>query len=292
MKKQLLTSLALTGLLFGSPAHSTLLGAADIVFMVDLSGSMSGEHTWISSMVSSLESELMAAGVGTGPNTNRYALVGFGGGGTSMPGHSIPVGGGTFGTAAEMSTAAGSLIASGGTEDGWDAIDHALGLTYREGAAKNLILITDEDRDNTNAGLSFAGLLSSMISDSFLLNAVINHGFADGNQSQALGMDSEGNAYIADGGGSYTTTSGGNATSGFGTTKADYIDLALDTGGAAWDLNLLRQGGLLANSFTESFVDIKVDEIREQAEVPVPAVPALFAIGLLGMFTGRRKFFS
>lgn len=292
MKKPILATLAFTSLLIGSPAQSAPLGAADIVFMVDLSGSMSGEHAWIASMVGSLESELLGAGVGSGANTNRYALVGFGGSGAALPGHTIPVGGGTFGDATDMAAAAAALTTSGGTEDGWDAIDHALSLSFRTGAAKNLILITDEDRDNTNAGLTFADLQNNMMNDSFLLNAVINHGFVDGTETQALGIDSNANAYIADGGGSYSTTTGGVATSGFGTTKADYIDLALATGGAAWDINLLRQGGSLADSFTESFVDIKVDEIRDQAEVPVPAVPALLSLGLFGLIIQRRKYFS
>jgi len=46
---------------------------ADIVFIVDESGSMTDEHAWIGDMVSSLDSSLVAAGI----TENRYALVGY-----------------------------------------------------------------------------------------------------------------------------------------------------------------------------------------------------------------------
>ena len=39
------------------------------------------------------------------------------------------------------------------------------------------------------------------------------------------------------------------------------MPLAHDLGGAAWDLNLLRDGGLSAESFTAAFIEIKVQEI-------------------------------
>lgn len=286
MKSNMLAILAFTGFAFALPSHASHISAADVVFMVDLSTSMSGEHTWISSMVSSLESQLISAGVGAGVEPNRYALVGFGASDAGEPGHTILVGGSVFGSSTDMSTSAAALTVSGGTEDGWDAINFALALPYRDGAAKNLILVTDEDRDNINPGLSFNGLLSGMVNNNFMLNAVLNHGYADGNQNAAIGIDSIGNAYVEDGMGAYTVSVGGVSTTGFGTTKTDYIDLALATGGAAWDLNILRSGGLSADSFTNAFVDIKVNEIREQ--VPVPAVPALFAIGLIGLLTFRR----
>lgn len=46
---------------------------ADIVFIVDESGSMSGEQAWIDGMVTSLDTSLSAAGV----TNNRYSLVGY-----------------------------------------------------------------------------------------------------------------------------------------------------------------------------------------------------------------------
>jgi hypothetical protein len=77
---------------------------------------------------------------------------------------------------------------------------------------------------------------------------------------------------------------------GFG---QNYIDVALGTGGAAWDLNALRAGGDSALSFGEAFIDIKVSEIISQppsnpAPIPLPAAGWLLLAGLGGLGALRR----
>jgi len=50
--------------------------------------------------------------------------------------------------AAAQVTNIGTLATNGGTEDGYEAINTAVTtVTYRPGAYKTVILITDEDRD-------------------------------------------------------------------------------------------------------------------------------------------------
>jgi hypothetical protein len=261
---------------------------ADIIFVVDESGSMSGEHAWIGSMVASLEADLAAAGV-TG---NRYALTGYGAsgsGGHSVGGHAHSVGGGDFGTAAQLAAASAGLVISGGTEDGWQAINYALNhYAFRPGAAVNVILITDEDRDNTSAD-TYASTLAALTSRGALLNAVVNNAFRTSGNQVALGVDSDGNAYQANGVGGYTSSAGGTGINGADTTYEDYVQMAWATGGAGWDLNQLRAGGVTAASFTEAFVDIKVQEIIVQ---PVPeggSTIALLGAVLIGFLVIRRR---
>lgn len=281
-----LTGIAAIGLM-AATASTTVQAApiADVVILVDESGSMDTEHAWIGGMVSSLDAALSSNGISA-----QYALTGFGGHVAGEVAHKHTVGSGDFGTAAELGTAAVGLVTSGGTEDGWQAIDFALNnYTFRAGAAVNFILITDEPRVNVNGNsLTKAGVTSALTSAGILLNAVVNSGFDDNtpySSADALGIDSDGNAYTADGGGGYTASATGSAA--ITSSYASYVEIALDTGGAGWDLNKLRAGGLTADSFTAAFVDIKVEEITEQ--VPLPGTLGMMLLGITGLAVAARR---
>jgi|694.fasta_scaffold16546_2 RHS repeat-associated protein len=258
-------------------------GSADIVFIVDESGSMSGLHAWLRDMVDDLDNGLIAKGVGN----NRYGLVGFGGG--SVVGRVFDFGSGnTFGNVNEFINISQALQISGGTEDGYNGINTAFtNLTFRPDAALNLILVTDEDRDIVSPELNFGNILLNIENQNALLNAVIRGSFDNATHTEvALGIDANGNSYLADKNGGYLISSIGNVT-GSENTKADYIDLALATGGAAWDLTQLAQGGLTAQSFTKAFIDIKTQEILTQLPITVIASDAQISFkNLTGTLSG------
>ena len=273
-------------------ASASGANTADVLFVVDESGSMSTEHAWLGTMVMDLDNNLIAAGV----SENRFGLIGYGAyrwHGTT--GHAHLVGGGLWGTAAELSTATGSLVVSGAKEDGWEAIDFGLAnYDFRGDAALNVILITDEDRDNVDRSLTYSEMLSSLDAERGMLNVVVDYIFADATGGSALGVDYAGNAYVADGSGGYASHTGGTAVgerrSSNTNNQAAYIDLAWATDGAAWDLSQLRAGGDLATSFSKAFVDIKVAEIRGQPTVPAPGAVLLSTLGvsLVGWMRRRR----
>lgn len=257
---------------------------ADIVFVVDESGSMAGEHTWLGTMVAGFNTNLVTAGV----TDAKFGLVGYGNNlNPGINGRTLT----DFTSAASFSTATGSLVTSGGTEDGYAGIAYALSnLTFRSGAAVNVVLVTDEDRDN-NSSNTYASIIAALNAKSALLNVVVNGTFRNSAGTIGLGHDSDGNAYLANGSGGYTVSPIGTAT-GVGSTILDYYDMALATGGAAWDLNQLRSGGNNAASFTAAFTAIKVAEIINQPpsnNVPDSGMTIVLLLGGLAAIGGVRR---
>jgi hypothetical protein len=288
----------LAGLAAGSLISSTALaGPIDIVLVVDESGSMSTEHGWITGMVTALNSALALKG----QNDVRFSLVGFGNGISAAA---------NAGRVLQNSVTAGafssaSLVLSGGTEDGYAGLNHAFSnVTYRAGSAQNFILITDEDRDNTNAALTFASIDAAMTGRNALLNVVVDCNLNDGSGAApppppvlgitGIGPNAPIKSFTQNGATTaYNTHVGGGVNSAAGTTLADYIALAFAVqtangkNGAAWDLNQLRAGGNTAAAFTNAFVDLKVEEIIQQI-IPLPNAAWMGLAGLAGIGVIRR----
>ncbi len=245
----------------GGERVSSLAPAADVVVVVDESGSMDGEHQWIADFAAPLEAHLTTNGVGEGAVTNRYGLLAY----DPVP---LPINVGTqpMGDYRQFITASAQLALRGsGTEDGWRAVRHAITqYPLRETAARNIILVTDEDRDNTDSTITYASLLAEMQGAKAVLNAVVNARFKCGDGSVALGLGQHNVGYKADGRGGFQTCPNASAFGGDGNTINDYVKMALETGGAAWDIEVLRDGGRVAQSFTNALLKIKVQEILQQ----------------------------
>ncbi|WNO11572.1 putative Ig domain-containing protein [Teredinibacter sp. KSP-S5-2] len=240
--------------------------SADVVVVIDESGSMSGEQRWLSDAIPSLETSLKQYGIGSEAQPNLYGLVGFGN--SRVVPRSINVGDDLLGSASEFVTASSKLVVNGGTEDGWRGIQYAIDqYPRRNGAVLNVILATDEDRDNTDRNITFQSVLDSLTDSRALLNAVINVNLRCEDGTTALGMDSTGVGYVEDGQGGFTTCVNPRAINGSGASISHYVDMAMQNGGAVWSLNRLRAGGLTAQSFTKALLAVKVDEILSQKPV-------------------------
>ncbi len=291
MKFEYAAAAVALSMLAGAATAATVNTKADVVFIVDESGSMGGEQAFLENVViDKLDADLATAGV----TDRKYGLVGYGGPSSGVP----RLFGGGFMNAADTKTELGNLVTSGGFEDGYEAIKFALDTySFTSGAAVNFILVTDEDRDVRSGSTNdFTSIFNELDSKNILLNAIVDNPFTSDNasSSEVIGIDESLSAYTTDGVGGFNTDTGGVVGNGFGSTETDYVQLALDTGGAAWNLNLLRAGGMTAASFGEAFIDIKVAEITTQpptSDVPLPAAGWMLISGVaaLGAFGARKR---
>ena len=117
---------------------------ADIVFLIDTSGSMGDEIAAVRNNVINFANALTASSV-----DYNLGLVQFGNGAGSNP---RIVGSGLTPDAEQFKAWVGSLYASGGVEPGYEAINLAIqNFNFRTGAQKIFILISDEDSDGSLA---------------------------------------------------------------------------------------------------------------------------------------------
>jgi hypothetical protein len=235
-------------------ADAGSLKPADIIWVIDTSGSMDADIADIKSRFSDFHTAMTTAGIDA-----NYGLVEFGG--TSGNGS-------TSGTAALRIdvTDYGTFIADpkwgllsaagGGDERGSTATSVALGATFRSGSVINIILVTDEDDDSDGFdNLAFPGTrLALGAADSALTagDALFNF----------IGVPGDGN------------------------TDWTYGVLAANHGGTAFDILSYRTDG---DPFFDNFVATKVEEIITASSVPLPGA-AWAGFGLLGLLGATRRF--
>jgi hypothetical protein len=183
---------------------------------------------------------------------------------------------------------------TGGFEDGWHGIKTAIEtvpssiegvdlVTTCNKIHKNVILVTDEDRDNYDRNLSTE--IKNLIQiTGYVLNAVVNIRIDGDNRNMGMKIDASrtnstifryDNAGVVAGKDYTTTIRSGlftNYVSGYGSTHADYSELIVGTTGAIWNINALRRANL-ASSFADVFVDVKVEEISRQELSPIGPTP-------------------
>ena len=238
--------------------------SADIVLVVDESGSMETEHRWIVNMTRRLDEALRELEIGKNMS-NQFGIVGFGSfDETSNNGRIVRYNGESFVEANDVEQLVQMLRTSGRNEDGYLALKFAFdNYVFRPNVAKQFILITDEERDILDNDLNKTVILDLLRGSQ--LGAVVSEAFESSTGNPAIGIDSLGNAYIYDPLSSvfFRNLEGGRPIkdSGYGSINIDYTDLALLSEGSAWNLLLLRQGGQVAEAFTEAFVRATIEEI-------------------------------
>ena len=266
--------------------------AADVLLVIDESGSMEYMHNWLPKMVRKLNEQLLEKGIGR-VKPNLFGVVGFGGSSFNFQYHpkAHRYNGSALFTADKFEKVREKLTSNGDQEVGFAAIKYALedlkddsstklALRSGNGIATNVILITNEGDYGADEfqDLTAETIRNILVAKKAVLNVVVNRTmFASTTNEAAFGIDYKDNAYVLDEcDGSVLEKKGYKlgppipAEVRVDKTKLHYIDLALrqDIRGAAWDLNFLRQANTtLVDYFTEAFTGLKANEIRRQVNV-------------------------
>ena len=138
------------------PATSGGVRLADIVFLIDTSGSMGGEITAVKNNCIAFANALASSDV-----DYRLGLVQFGNSSGANP---RIIGGGLTASAQTFKSWVSGLYASGGYEPGFAAIRMAIqNYNFRPGAQKVFLVITDEDSDDLNKSLTIDLILANQV---------------------------------------------------------------------------------------------------------------------------------
>jgi hypothetical protein len=171
-----------------APVRAELI-PADIVWLIDVSGSMGGDINYVKSGIVEFNVAMADNGIDA-----YYGLVEFGNG--ELLTQDIT----DFATFNASGGAFQTITTSGGLENGSAAILTGLTASFREGSTKNFILITDEDddsdgdgnlagpwptRNEADAALTNADALFNFIGDSNFGNTVDTYGFLADNHGGA-----------------------------------------------------------------------------------------------------------
>lgn len=197
-----------------------------------------------------------------------------------------------FAAAPQAAQRAQFIRAQGDHEDGYWGIHGALDkLHFRPTASRQVILLTDEDRDPLRAEYTLENTRQRMEAADIqfhVMSHIRHEGSNEGVQHLAMGADLEADRLAARlffpkpvGDFREAVTDQWRVYGGVGTTERDYVALAQAVAGTSWDIDFLRGAGDARQtpaenrqSFSQAFVTTLMDSIEQEAVVDLRVVPS------------------
>ena len=223
--------------------------AVDFIMVVDQTPSMRKSITWLNTFVPQFNTEMESANVGTAATCqNQYAVVGFGLKKDPFQAIYHTQNGSTLFPIADFADVSRRLKEAGGRfEDGYFAMYAALSNLPLRNSTRNcqvkrsILLMTNEHR-NTIKDARFRSLDRAKMKlllkrYKIELHVMVDNQFVVGGFG-GVGVDSRGIGYMAPPNSDVCFNISSNITiqDGFDSTMKDYVTLALETGGTAWDI--------------------------------------------------------
>ncbi|MBT8093366.1 MAG: PKD domain-containing protein [Gammaproteobacteria bacterium] len=201
-----------------------------LILVVDESGSMRGRHDWLADAIPALGQALNDRNVNSPPDQLYFTLAGFTTRSRDLAQRSSEI---------DAARAVRTLRTDGGTEDGYVAIRDVLSgyLSGNEYSPTTVILITDEDRDETDRELTLSSLSNQLVLNGIVVHAVTRARIVCPDRREGIAIDRSRVAVVA-GQDDFSTCSDARVK-----TVRDYVELAHATGGLVWSLDMIAGFG-------------------------------------------------
>ena len=204
---------------------------------------------WLKAFVPQLNTEMEAANTGSAAACpNLYAIVGFARKVDPHPTiYTTPAASTLFPITDFANVSSFVRGENGFVEDGYLAIATALkGLPLRRSTplcnvTKHILFVTDEDRDTLDTSLDRRKMDALLHAYQIELHAMVDNKFlVDGLDGAGLTARGIGYREVPSGSACFRNSSNAVVGRGYSMTTTDYVSLALQTGGTAWNIERLQ----------------------------------------------------